>query len=338
MTVDCTGCRVTRTRHTEAAYQRRFLALRARAVRETGQRLDDDTLLDWFVSQNGRWRPSTIRQYRAALRFAIETTARLGALMPARADHLIRRVAAGPIPLSKQEGPKRTSRRKRKTVSLGEFALLLRELRAGSGDDRLAAWFLGVNVHLALRPCEYERACLRGTVLAVPNAKATNGRALGDTRVLDISGIAERRPSFPAALRCLLLALKVRAQAVGGYKTLLSRLAARIARACERIGIGRVALYTTRHVALATAKQVMSPEEVATLAGHKTTATAATHYARRRSGLSHKFPTARPDPAAVRNVISSPKVSRMTNVEHRRVQVTVAPASLPRPGGPSRTP
>jgi hypothetical protein len=72
----------------------------------------------------------------------------------------------------------------------------------------------------------------------------------------------------------LLSLLQTRAAVAGEFCRFWIRLGALIARACERIGIRRVALYTTRHAGMSNAKAWMSPEEVAASAGHKTTLTA----------------------------------------------------------------
>ncbi len=47
--------------------------------------------------------------------------------------------------------------------------------------------------------------------------------------------------------------------------------------ACKKIGIKRVALYTTRHIGMANGKSWMSPPELAAAARHKTTVTATAH-------------------------------------------------------------
>ena len=118
-------------------------------------------------------------------------------------------------------------------------------------------------------------------------------------------------------LRNLLATLQARAAEVLSFSLLWARLASRIARACKQIGIRRVSLYTTRHVGMANAKSWMSPAQVAASAGHKTTATATSHYAKRRSGWGSAVKhVAGPSAEDVKKVILSPKWSRDDNLKH----------------------
>ena len=124
--------------------------------------------------------------------------------------------------------------------------------------------------------------------------------------------------------------LRVRAEQAGGYKKFWGRLAARIARACAFLKIERVALYTTRHIGIATAKSWMSPEQVAASAGQKTTRTATSHYARRRSGWGAKMGARAGLPRAedVEKVIRSEKASRKENLAHQaQRQAYASPAT-----------
>ena len=68
---------------------------------------------------------------------------------------------------------------------------------------------------------------------------------------------------------------------------------------------------------MANAKAWMSPAEVAASAGHKTTATSTSHYAKRRSGWGSDIKrVARPSAEDVKKVIRSPKTSRSENLEY----------------------
>jgi hypothetical protein len=109
----------------------------------------------------------------------------------------------------------------------------------------------------------------------------------------------------------LLVRLKARAAEIG-FKRLWQRMASLIARACKRIKIARVSLYTSRHQGMANAKAWMSDEQVAAAAGHKTTRTAALHYAKRRSGWGDKIrQVCPPHDADVARVISVDQKARM---------------------------
>ncbi|MBU1306471.1 MAG: hypothetical protein KKF33_13250 [Alphaproteobacteria bacterium] len=64
-------------------------------------------------------------------------------------------------------------------------------------------------------------------------------------------------------------------------------LAEQLRRACVRIGIRELSLYSFRHVAIATwAAAGLSPKEIADLSGHISIRTAHTHYA--RAAVGHK--------------------------------------------------
>ena len=268
-------------------------------------------VIRWFTGRHDHWSRSTIKQYRAAIVQAIEDAA--PELEMGSAEELMASLRAGPEP--RKFGPQRTSARKRRSVPEHEFALLMRRL-ADEGhhpDDGLAARLLSHNVSLCLRPSEWRTATIQRNILIIRNGKATNGRALGSHRRLDLKEYGSEGVSD---LSKLLVVLRRRAQGAESLRRLWKCLAARIARACEHIDIKRVSPYTTRHVGMANAKGWMSPEEVAATAGHKTTATAMTHYARRRTGWRTKPEgIVRPIAEDVAKVIRSPKVCREANME-----------------------
>ena len=307
---DATQRSVTRTPATVVAYRKRYISLCGLA---RVQMTDLSGAVTWFAGEHDRWVKSTIRQYRAALLQVMEDAQ--PDLPLAAAEELSAILKLGPKP---RRSGRQTSARKRKSVPKSEFGLLLRHLknRGGHPDDRLAARLLNHNVRLFLRPSEWGKAILDGTVLIVRNGKATNGRALGSHRRLDLTDYGARGLND---LSELLTVLQRRAQTAESFHRLWGKLASRIARACKEIGIKRVAPYSTRHIGMANAKSWMSPEEVAAAAGHKTTATASSHYAKRRSAWRNKpLGVARPLAEDVAKVIGSRRVSRDANLEYVR--------------------
>jgi tRNA A37 N6-isopentenylltransferase MiaA len=96
----------------------------------------------------------------------------------------------------------------------------------------------------------------------------------------------------------------------------MGKTVSRIARACRRIRIKRVAPYSTRHVGMATAKTWISPEHVAASAGHKTTATATAHYARRQAAWRKISRFVHPMPEEFNRVIRPLKANRTENIEY----------------------
>jgi hypothetical protein len=304
---DATGREVARTEETVISYRARYLRLFDAAGVDRG---DYAGAVDWFAAQDNQWAPATISQYRAALRQAIEDSG--STLATEELEGLARHLTEGPR--ARQSGSPRTSARKRRSIPRREFGRLIRRLVAGTHpDDPLAARFLSHNVLLFLRPVEWQTAAVENGFLIVRNAKATNGRAIGRERRRDLSDYGE---DGATDLCDLLVTLSTRAASAGDYGRFWARLASRIARACEQLEIKRVAPYTTRHVGMANAKSWMSPEEVAASAGHKTTATATSHYAKRRTGWGPKAKrVARPSAEDVGKVIRSSKASREANLK-----------------------
>jgi hypothetical protein len=318
---DATRRRVDRTAETEKRYRGRYPSL-CRCAGMDPNNLEG--VIDWFVGNHGAWSPATIRQYRACLILAIEEAERT----PEALDELLGRVKQGPCP--RKFGPRRTSALKRRSIPRRLFRRLIRRLMDGRHpDDMLAARLLSHNVILFMRPGEWLWATIRGNVLTIKNGKATNGRALGTHRQLDLRDYGE---SGVGDLSDLLATLKLRAKDAESFRSLWAKLASRIARACKRIRIKRLAPYSTRHVGMATAKTWMSPAEVAASAGHKTTATATAHYARRQTGWRNKrLRVAYPMPEAVAQVIRPLKANRAENMEYwekKRTQAEDEPPAI----------
>jgi len=291
LTADCTGRLVDRTEATAAAYRRRYEELRW-AVAQVQVDAEIEDVIIWFCTQDGRWSASTIRQYRAAIaaevaRVIVDTSWRESLLAQLR-NH---------SPAPKVGGPRRTSARKRKSLPEPEVRQVVEFLRAsGRPRDRLIANLLLYGIRLFPRPGEWVVSYFVGATFVVPNAKNTNGRANGDERERDLSSLGGKRLS---KLRQFLVRLRAAAGAAGGWARLHGRLSSRLARVCRRLGIRRIALYTVRHVGIATAKLVMPAEEVAACAGHASVLTAASHYAKARHGWKNIHSAGPPSPASL---------------------------------------
>lgn len=320
--IDQTGQPVTRSTSTIAAYRSRYVQI----ARHAGvNQILIAEMVNWFVMANEQWEPSTIRQYRAAIVQAIEDSA----LSIEQAEYLIAELAKGPRPI--KEGPKRTSARKRKRMREPQFSRLVAELRRQKHPDGpLIARLLDHNVRLFLRLVEFQSAEIKDGFLVVQNAKATNDRSFGPTRHRDLSAYGADRIED---LRELLIDLKRRVakepgQPADAFKRLWNRLSSRLGRACAKLRIKqRLSFYSTRHMGMANAKSWMSNVEVAAAAGHKTTATASIHYARRRSGWGAKVEqVAKPSTADVQSVISSSRESRERHMEYLRERTSAGPS------------
>ncbi len=294
MRTDCTGRSVTRTTGTEIDYRNRIEGLIRMAARETATVVGPGDLVHWFTSQHDRWAAATVRNYRAAILYGIETRV----TDPSERAALEEQVHSGPRP--KQKGPKRTSARKRKSLPRAEYLKLVHYLQGTDWpDDALIHGFLIGGPILFPRPVEYLDAHIEGTKIFHANAKATNGRANGEVRDRDISHLP---PGTIAVLARFLDQLQRALAEAGTWKTLSDRLASRLARVCKILKVGRVCFYTLRHVGMATAKTWMEPREVAAAAGHASIRTATSHYAKRRSGWMGLKIAARPSVASIERV------------------------------------
>ena len=181
-----------------------------------------------------------------------------------------------------------------------------RALRArGRAEDRLPLRLLIANVSFGLRPCEYHGAVLTEVYLIVRSAKGTNGRALSETRELEIDTLEAGQL---ASLQMLIEDMEAAAQ--GKISALIDRLGARLRRVCKRLKIVPFSLYTTRHQAIANKKASGSAEVVAAFAGHVSVHTARKHYAPR--GAAWKIDrTAKPCPQLV-EMVTARQAARMT--------------------------
>lgn len=306
-------------------------------------------LVEWFQSQDERWRPATIRGHRSALVCWIET------VLPCSPDHDEDDIAralgaaldleAGPAPRPSTE-PKRTSARKRKSLPPDDHARILYELtpRPGPGGPkadgltRLCRLMVRHLPHLGLRPVEVHGASTTsedcdpdigttsdpdagynaGAFLRVLNAKATNGRANGPVRTLDLSDFDTRDR---AEIEEMIALAVTQLEKVGCAELLHGRLSERLARACDRAEVKRVCFYTLRHQALATAKAHLPVEEASALAGHGVTRTITERYAPARQGW-REAPRVRPVPEDVARVHDNARSYAMRN-DRRRNAVPV---------------
>lgn len=280
----------TRTLETEQAYFKRANDLAKTAAGELGLTCEFTPfgkLVEWFQGADGRWAPSTVRQYRASLRFALESFCCNPAYYE-EARLALERLNAEPMrPEPTKGGKRRTSAKKRKACMPGEVRAISDVLQQSQHRYALLARsILWLGSELGLRPIEWSTARLEGTTLVVMNAKATNERANGEVRYLELSGLEPARNAMITKLLAMIkTALKTNtwAKIFASIRYLFSWASAQAAKAVPSLRGGRISPYTTRHIAAARAKDVMDGASVAALLGHNSTRTATSHYARRRS-------------------------------------------------------
>ena len=282
----------TRTPATIAAYLSRAHYLLCRIADELQLPEDaypapSDVVI--YMKQRAKdWKWATFRQYQASLvcRYEIEFERSREPLFQRTAEE-IRSLPYGDCKPENQPG--QTSSRKRKGFPKRDYDVLVANLMnpaRGSDYAKLAGLWLMAGLATGLRPCEWQNAksSADGTTLTVQNAKATNGRATGESRTVPV------HPGDLPVIRAHIESLQ-EFQARGIQFSAIQKGASQaIRRACAVLWPGDVkrayALYSARHQFSANVKAIASVEEVAALLGHRSTRTARRHYAKRRSAWS----------------------------------------------------
>lgn len=279
----------TRTKATIAAYLSRAHGLLCRIAEE--MQLPEDAypppsdVVTYMRRRANEWKWATFRQYQASLvcRYEMEFERNRDPLFQKTAEQIRNLPSTDCRP---EREPGRTSSRKRKGIPKRDYDLLVSNLanpaRASDYSKRAALWLMA-GLATGLRPCEWENARLSedGTVLSVQNAKATNGRATGTSRVVPVNA-----DDFPV-IRAHIASLR-ELQARGlEFSAIQKGCRQAIRRTCAVLWPGEdkrmYALYSARHQFSANTKAIASAEEVAALLGHRSTRTARRHYAKRRS-------------------------------------------------------
>lgn len=291
--VDGLGLEVTREASTEVLYRKRVATLTLRASASLGRAVTLCEIVDCFCSTHEEFSPATIRNYAAALHFAIGEAEGRGEIGADNAATCRVRLVQRPRPRPRS-AETRTSARKAKSVAPQVLHAVCQKLRhRGRQDDRLLVHLLVQNITFGLRPCEYEGARIEELYLVVRSAKATNGRAVSPTRELGLEDLGDHQLQSLNALIA-----NVERAANGDVAALIDRLGARLRRACKSLKVPVFSLYTTRHQAIANKKSTSSAEVVAAFAGHVSTYTAVKHYAPK--GKAWKIDkTAKPSPRMV---------------------------------------
>ena len=257
---------MTRTAETEEMYRRKGGAA-ARAAAAAGVRPSE-----WMVRRAAHVAHASFRLERVALAFYLREAHELAEA---------RRVDAVPYPMvGRKSRAKRTSATKLKSLSdlrVDKLVAALRGVRSNYAP--LAVAMITVGRVTGLRPGEWAGAVREQSFLVVRNAKATNGRAVGEVRTLQLP------PGDPEVIKQVDLILGYRDSARGAW-TQECREAQRLVRRVARKlwpGTRRwPTLYSARHQYSADMKARFSPVEVAAGMGHASDQTAGFHYAPKR--------------------------------------------------------
>jgi hypothetical protein len=287
---DITHRHPSRTPGTEAAYTRRLrqLTARARTTRHiaaadvTAQDISED-----IDARAGELSAATLRQYRAALAYGIET----GQLPDGDM-----RCNSGSAPRGQRRG-RHTASMKLKRVTpqdLRRIDACLR--RSSSAYARELRAFLLANLLVGARVTEWRNAQFvevhpqtGAPALVLANAKRTNARAHGPDRTLHLGSLS---PDALVTIATCARWLHARHKA-GTFERWQAGAAKLLYRLCRKLWPRRrkhITLYSTRHHAAARYKSLYERAEVAAIMGHGALATAGTHYARTARGRARPRP------------------------------------------------
>ncbi len=304
--IDACGLVPTRTVQTERHYR----ATAQKLMRQSQPPLNADDLarlshtIAWVCGSHAMWSTSTIRQYRAALRLAIDDLESAIEITPKESNMLRQRIEIGPTP--RGSGARRqTSARKRRSLPMAEWERIIESLaKSRTATGLLLGQLVKFNAFLGLRPMELRDAYVVGRDLLARCAKATNGRAIAQVRELELPGYTD---DDIADMAQFLEDFRRAADSAGCWQRFHERLAKHLERVCRRLGIAKVSLYTLRHCAIATAKNSHSAREVAAHAGQKSEETAKRAYAKKSAGWVLPSPMVVPSVEIVARVKASPK-------------------------------
>lgn len=304
---------LTRSAKTHEQYLERGRSMVSRYQKETGrdqgslQNLDPLEFAKWFFSLKPTVKSSTWRPYRQAAKAILssiphDNTEQALALIDA--DIVEIEMTDQPLPkselVSNFEGdrkklPRKTSARKEKRFPKVDFDKVVSFLKHFSRSKLapiLVDWMVA-GISTGLRPIEWATTDIeiredqnapggRRVWLYVLNAKATNGRANGVVRTIDISNFTDE------TLRAIrnMSANGAAWLSNGEYDTTQSQVAQLLYSTSQKLFTGRVrvySLYSLRHQFIANAKSYQKPEEIAAIVGHGVTVTAAENYGKKRS-------------------------------------------------------
>lgn len=192
--------------------------------------------------------------------------------------------------------PRRTSALKEKRFPKADFDRVvsyLRYVNRSKHADSLVDWMIA-GVSTGLRPIEWQATDLeirdnpdtpygREVYLYVVNAKATNGRANGAHRTIDLTGFTDE--TLEAVQRMSERGMQWLQE--GRYDDMQSQHSQLLYNACATLFREKpkvYALYSLRHQFVANAKNFHEPAAISAMCGHIVTDTAMVSYGKKRSG------------------------------------------------------
>ena len=279
---------VVRYRRLAATLTRRFAENTRLGVQE---QVDPIKFVRWLRDEVSDTGPATLRQYKAAILFALKEHAE--AAGPG-SDAVYRDAISELTEFNSGMAGKatQTSARKPKKIPLENAIALLQAMAPGrSLWARRAVHFFLAGIGTGLRPVEWKSALLQedGKTLLVQNAKTTQGRGNGKERLIPLPEEAGTDGWLRASIQSHYHTLKKwldEGKEFEEYRELCQRA---LNRTCEQLWPNQTrnhyTLYTGRHQFTANLKASgASRREVADRMGHRSTRTAGRHYGKKRSG------------------------------------------------------
>lgn len=262
------------TKNTIEDYENTARLLLARCENDLGD-ISPVAIANWLKYQAVNWRRSTVRQYRSSINHHF-TKIESGdnELEIAEAISILAGIAAGNINRSQ----------KKKTIQEDKLvAFITFLLSSKKKSDIFLAKFLMATYMSGLRPCEwkntyYEEITPTEIILTVRNAKNTNGRALGVSRTILLSGMIQPAIETVDEIRILM------------QNDSWNKIYGRLRKLCHlksnTFFKGKIIVspYSGRHQFSANVKNLYRKNVVALLHGHASNETATTYYGRRVSG------------------------------------------------------
>ena len=301
---DGTVAEPTRAAKTVEAYKAKGEQLLRRYRRERGVPDDIDQFdplgfAVWLLSLRVGLKPSSWRLYKQSGLMALggfpdERAAEAVAMIDGDSPQEVEMGTGEPVDDTGSD--RLTSARKAKYVKYEDYLRIESYLRTARRSDHavvLQDW-LRAGIATGLRPVEWRATEVasvqdpthrngKRTFLFVLNAKATNGRANGVVRTIDISDFGEVAQQIVRRMS----GAGLRAFEEGRFREFQSHCAQILYQACRKLWPRRkthYALYSCRHQFIANAKGVgLSNAEVSALAGHMVDETAARNYGRQRT-------------------------------------------------------
>jgi integrase len=282
--------KLTKTKQTEINYLKRVNGIKEYLLMDNEEIAPVD-MVDWLVKKKKSIRKSTFRQYKSALIYFFEKHNKYKDYQDALA-YLETIEQSGCIDdknnLVSLERHKNTSASKIKKVDIEDLEKIRLFLTTSRSLWQKRAFLLfELSIHLGLRPIEWNQSIIEKvdglTFIRIKNAKNTNGRANGDSRIIEV------KDALLSDINNLIedIALFKEKDSFEHYydnaRVAFNKMMHKIFPKRKQ----HYSLYSARHQFSANQKNIHTKREVADMMGHKSEETATLHYGKKRSGWSN---------------------------------------------------